>query len=507
MIIVKSNRVSFIARIFKKNIFILLIFFLQCSNPPTLYNVSGYKKAIDPISSIIQSSGLQTNIGIKVIDLKSNETIYEWNPNSLFNPGSNVKIYTCLAALALLDSNKAFSTSVYQDSNAIYLVGGGDPHLTIEQLDTISQTISDTIKLHIGRDYWFLNNRLRMRSVDLAKRINYLVVDNSIFDNLHYGPGWMWDEGSWWHAPQISAMSLNENCIDFYVSPGKLEKPAIINTHPKTNYITIQNESITVNDTTNFQKFRIERSWENQKNNFTISGNIMDTSSVDTLQRNIHDPSLFAGTVFKEMLVSKGLNIKKIIKGPVPKNAMKIIEHKSKPIVHSLNGLMKRSENLTAELLVKHIGSTFFDTVGTWNNGLLAIKTFLHDTVGVDTNTFSLSDGSGMSRYNYSSPNHFTSTLLWAYNNKNIRKQFFQTFPIGGFDGTLEDRLQNIDTTSTVIAKTGSLAGASCLSGYIISNTNNPIAFSILMNGFVNSSKPFRELQDEIVYALTKIKL
>ena len=189
MIIVKSNRVSFIARIFKKNIFILLIFFLQCSNPPTLYNVSGYKKAIDPISSIIQSSGLQTNIGIKVIDLKSNETIYEWNPNSLFNPGSNVKIYTCLAALALLDSNKAFSTSVYQDSNAIYLVGGGDPHLTIEQLDTISQTISDTIKLHIGRDYWFLNNRLRMRSVDLAKRINYLVVDNSIFDNLHYGPG------------------------------------------------------------------------------------------------------------------------------------------------------------------------------------------------------------------------------------------------------------------------------------------------------------------------------
>ena len=67
--------------------------------------------------------------------------------------------------------------------------------------------------------------RLRMRSVDLAKRIKNLVVDNSIFDNLHYGPGWMWDEGSWWHAPQISAMSFNENCIDFNVSPGKLKRP------------------------------------------------------------------------------------------------------------------------------------------------------------------------------------------------------------------------------------------------------------------------------------------
>ena len=160
--------------LFKLNtLFILMILLLQCSKPVALYNAAGHKKALDPITSIIQSSGLQTNIGIKVIDLKSNETIYEWNPNSLFNPGSNTKLFTCIASLALLDTNTTFSTSVYQDTNAIYLVGGGDPHLTIEQLDTISQTISDTIKLHLGRDYWFLNNRLRMRSVDLAKNIKH----------------------------------------------------------------------------------------------------------------------------------------------------------------------------------------------------------------------------------------------------------------------------------------------------------------------------------------------
>ena len=262
-------------------IFFLLIFFLQCSNPPTLYNISGYKKAIDPITSVIQSSGLQTNIGIKVINLKSNQTIYEWNPNSLFNPGSNAKLFTCIAALALLDTNTTFSTSVYQDTNAIYIVGGGDPHFSIDKLDTISQIISDTIKLHLGRDYWFLNNRVRMRSIDLAKRIDYVVVDNSIYDNIYFGPGWMWDEGSWWHASQVSAMSLNENCIDFYVKPGKLGKPIIINTYPTTNFISIQNESNTVNDTINFKTLKIKRDWESQTNNFIVSGNVMDTSSID----------------------------------------------------------------------------------------------------------------------------------------------------------------------------------------------------------------------------------
>jgi len=502
-----SKKYSLSTQIFFNPVFILFIFFLQCSKPPTLLNTVGYKKAQSSINSIIQSSGLQTNIGIKVIDLKTNETIYAWNPNSLFNPGSNNKLFTCITALALLDTNKTFSTSVYQDTNAIYLVAGGDPHLSIEQLDTIAQTISDTIQLHIGRDYWFLNNRLRIRSVDLAKKINYLVVDNSIFDNLVYGPGWMWDEGSWWHAGQISAMTLNENCVDFFVSPGKLGYPNIINTYPTTNYITIKNESITVNDTIDFQKFRIERDWENQTNNFLISGNIMDTATVDTLQRNIHNPTLYAGTIFAEMLQNKGLNIKHIVQGSVPNNAIKITEHVSESIMYSLNGLMKDSENLTAELIVKHIGSTVYDTVGTWKNGLLAIKTFLHDTVGIDTNTIGLSDGSGLSRYNYSSPNHFITLLSWAYNNKNTRNPFLNTFPIGGLDGTLVDRLEDIDTSTTILAKTGSLSGVNCLSGYIVSKTNSTLAFSILMNGFVNSSKPYRKLQDDIIYALTKLKL
>ena len=168
---------------------------------------------------------------------------------------------------------------------------------------------------------------------------------------------------------------------------------------------------------------------------------------------------------------------------------------------------MKRSENLTAELLVKHIGAVVYDTVGTWNNGLLAIKSFLHDTVGIDKNTFHLSDGSGVSRYNYSSPEHFIKLLTWAYNDKVIRDQFLSTFPIGGWDGTLDDRMKNEDSTVKIIAKTGTLSGVSCLSGYIFTTRGDPLAFSILMNGYVDEAKPFRNLQDRIVSALTDIKL
>ena len=486
---------------------LVMIFLFSCSKAPTLIHVKGHKKVLDNVTIIIQESGLQTNLGIKVVELESDETIYEWNPLALFNPASNNKLYTCIAALAILDSNQTFSTSVYQDTSALYLVGGGDPHLTFEQLDTMARTISDTMKLHLGRDYWFQNNRVRMRTIDLAKKLNYLILDDSMLDGVPYGPGWMWDEGSWWYAAQISALSINENCVDFYVTPGITGQPVLIKTNPITDFISITNQSKTVNDTTNFMELKIERDWKKQTNSFTITGNVMDTASTDTFQRNVHDPTLYSGTVFAEMLQTRGININHVIKAPLSPGAIKLAEHRSRPVNHALTEFMKRSENLTAELLVKHIGAVVYDTVGTWNNGLLAIKTFLHDTVEIDTNTFSLSDGSGVSRYNYSSPDHFIKLLTWAYNNKTVRDKFLNTFPIGGWDGTLEDRMQNEESVAKIIAKTGTLSGVSCLSGYIFTTRGNPLAFSILMNGYVDEAKPFRSLQDKIVKALTEIKL
>lgn len=80
-------------------------------------------------------------------------------------------------------------------------------------------------------------------------------------------------------------------------------------------------------------------------------------------------------------------------------------------------------------------------------------------------------------------------------------------FPIGGWDGTLEDRMKNEESTAKIIAKTGTLSGTSCLSGYIFTTKGKTLAFSILMNGYVDEAKPFRNLQDRIVSALTEIKL
>jgi D-alanyl-D-alanine carboxypeptidase len=165
----------------------------------------------------------------------------------------------------------------------------------------------------------------------------------------------VFDEGPWWYAAQISALSVNENCVDFYVTPGIIEQPVSIKTNPVTKYISITNQSITVDDTTDFKKLKITRDWKKLNNNFAITGNVLDTASTDTFQRNVHDPTMYSGTVFAEMLQSRGINIKHIIKGTLPAGTMKVAEHRSKPVQHALTEFMKRSENLTAELVLTDV--------------------------------------------------------------------------------------------------------------------------------------------------------
>ena len=463
-----------------KSLIILLAFFIfSCSNSPNIYKTNGTVFLKNRISDIINSSNLSTNLGIKAISLKTGQTLFDLNSNSLFNPASNNKIYTCLSALALLDSNYYFKTEVFEEGNDLYLVGGANPDLTLDELDSLASVIASKIS-----------------------GVKRLILDDSILDQTVYGRGWMWDEGSWWYAAQISGLSVNDNCVDFIVRPGDLGKNAIIQTKPESNYYKIINNSITVNDTIDFQEFKIDRDWQNGTNTFMISGNILDTTSIDTIYRNIHDPTYYTGNLFMEALIRKGIDIKSIIKGKNKSTAKRIGVHQSKNIKHTLKNLMVESDNLTAELVLKIIGFESNQSQGDWESGLIELRKFLNDKVGLDTTSFSISDGSGISRYNYSSPNHFVHTLKWAYNNESIKDNFINSLPKGGEDGTLKER----NLPSNAYMKTGSLSGVSTLSGYIINKNADTIVFSILMNGFEGSPEPYNKLQDQIVRALSEYK-
>ena len=179
-----------------------LFWMVSCSSHKVLFDNSGsfiFKKNINKLISL---SGLDGNMGIKIVSLTTGKTLYSLNSQKLLLPASNNKLYTCAAVLEKLGSDYRFKTSVLQRGNDLILKGGGDPDLTIDQLDSLARMTAKNINL-----------------------VDTLFLDGSLLDSLNYGQGWMWDEGAWWYAAPISALSVNDNCIDFYVDPGEVGQP------------------------------------------------------------------------------------------------------------------------------------------------------------------------------------------------------------------------------------------------------------------------------------------
>tara|TARA_B100000470_G_scaffold199391_1_gene170461 strand:- start:472 stop:1779 length:1308 start_codon:yes stop_codon:yes gene_type:complete len=429
---------------------------------------------MNKINKIIESSGIDLNMGIKIVSLENNKTLYAYNSQKLLMPASTNKLYTCAAALHYLGNNHTFKTRVLKNKNNLVLKGGGDPDLTINQLDSLAIIVSKNIK-----------------------KVDTLYVDDTFLDSLNYGEGWMWDEGPWWYAAPIGALSVNDNCIDFYVEPGDIGSPANISYFPETSYITFENNSITVNDTLDFNKLEIDRDWVTSGNNFSVSGEIIDTTKRDTLYRNIYDPSLFSGTIFRQLLNEHGIIVKQLSRKTQDLTDYKeLTVHYSDSLIVSAKNLMNESDNLTAELFVKTIGA--LDTLpGTWEAGLDSIKSFLAEQVKIDTSNIRLADGSGVSRYTLTNSDQLISLLSWVYNSK-YKNDFISTLPGGGWPkSTLEKRL--IEEGDLVRAKTGGLSGARNLAGYIDSPKYGTVAFSILMNGYIGSSSKHRYVQNQIV--------
>jgi serine-type D-Ala-D-Ala carboxypeptidase/endopeptidase (penicillin-binding protein 4) len=80
-------------------------------------------------------------------------------------------------------------------------------------------------------------------------------------------------------------------------------------------------------------------------------------------------------------------------------------------------------------------------------------------------------------------------------------KEFHDSMPVAGVDGSLADRFKDLDPQAHVYAKTGSLGGVKTLSGYAVTAKGEELAFSILANNYSLPGKRVNEIIDSIVAA------
>lgn len=410
--------------------------------------------------------------GLRVISLRTGQVLFDHRGEELLIPASNLKLITTAAALSRLGAHYTFQTVVHTDGRwrgsklegKLYLEGRGDPELVSERL-------------------WLMARDLRDRDLEVVE--GDLVADDSYFDEQRRGEGWPKWPGPQAYYARIGALSLNFNTVAVHVKPAlKAGRPARVAVEPPTDYIRLGNRTRTRRAASRGGRagLAVERVKGPNGDRLVASGTVPLGAKRITLYRSISDPSAYTARTFKGFLAREGVRVKgKVVKGKVPPMATLLATYPSKPLFEIVQDLNKLSNNFIAEQILKAMGAELKGRPGTAAKGLEVVGEFLAE-LGIPPQSYRLADGSGLSRLNRLSPAQIVRVLEQMYRSFPLQAEYLSSLAVMGEDGSLRRRLVGTPVQGRIRAKSGTLDGVRCLSGYAQPRQGEPLAFSFLVN-------------------------
>ncbi|MGH9361970.1 MAG: D-alanyl-D-alanine carboxypeptidase/D-alanyl-D-alanine endopeptidase, partial [Thermoanaerobaculia bacterium] len=327
-----------------------------------------------------------------------------------------------------------------------------------------------------------------------------LVVDDSRFDDVRFLPGWKGSQAGSWFSAEVGALNLNDNCIEVTVRPTRPGEAARVELSPPTAYVVVENRCRTSGEE------KAEPVFHRRPGTNTVAvregislGRKEFTSSV-----TVHDPGLYFGTVLAEVLRREGLAVQgKVVRGKLEERAgaaPAVLVRRRSPLLDDLAVINKRSQNLHAEVLLKALGAQA-ESEGSVAGGARAIARFL-GRAGIPAAGLQVEDGSGLSAGNRVSAATLAG-VLGSIQRQGYFKQYLESLPVSGQDGTLKRRFRGRPSAGHVHAKTGYIARVSALAGYVERGGRHWV-FAVLVNGLRQGGSRSRDiasaraLQEEI---------
>ena len=205
--------------------------------------------------------------------------------------------------------------------------------------------------------------------------------------------------------------------------------------------------------------------------------------------------------LFVNALMEKGIVLRDVSTGSgiLPEGATLVSERK-RSTDQILLRMMKDSDNLYAESMYYQISAR---AGGRHAKALDAQRQqrMLMERAGLNSSLYRLTDGSGLSLYNYLSAEAEVKVLRYAYQHTPVYAHLQPSLPIAGVDGTLKRRMKGTPAYNNVHAKTGTLTGIISLAGYCTASNGHLLCFAIINQGTLRPAEA-RKFQDQICVIL-----
>jgi len=346
--------------------------------------------------------------------------LYRYPPrqNPLLVPASLQKYATALAALHFFGSQFRFSTEFYMDqNNELGIRGHGDPFLVSEEWQKIAEKLSDLPAI--------------------PKKSKGLFFDTSLFEENIQIPGIKYSLNP--YDARNGALVVNFNTV--YL---KVDKNGVISSAEEQTPLTPLAKHLGKKLTSGTHRVSIP-----PNSGFAYAGELLQTIF------------LRHGLSFKN---------KKVSLRQVSSAGQLVYRHYNNLNLQDvIAGMMLYSNNFTANQLLLTTGMKRFGSPTSLKKGRLAVEGYLTKELGISSDQFRISEGSGISRKNRLTPD---AVLL-------LLKAFVPYQHL-------------LPREKKIPYKTGTLRGVYSMAGYL--STSNPLYFVILLNQEKNHREKIRDI-------------
>jgi len=469
------------------------------------------------LDALLDQPGLTDGFwGVLVVDAQTGRTVYTRNAAKRFMPASNTKLYTGAAVLDALGPDARFETRLYasgpigEDGTLVgdlVVRGGGDPSLGSQPDENVPVD-----KFALLREW-----ADSLRAGGIRRITGNVVGDDDVFDDQALGEGWTWDDETFYYSAQISGLGFGDNCLDIALAPTALGQPTRL-TAPDAaeGFAEFVNATMTTASGSGINEGYVRQPGTNR---FVLTSRVASNTR-DRECVAVHNPTRYAAHALRWALHGAGIAVDgravdhdDLAATPLDYDRMTLLHvHTSPPLRTLVRWMEKESLNHYAEYFLKQVGRqdsgpapTETAPLGSAGRGLGVMEEGLLRRALPDVGRIGLVDGSGLSRMNAVTPAQTVALLRYMQRHPDpgVREAFREALPVGGVDGTLRNRMGGM--RGRVQAKTGTLTGASALSGYLTTASGRTLVFSFMANQYSAPASATRRAMDAALARLADL--
>jgi serine-type D-Ala-D-Ala carboxypeptidase/endopeptidase (penicillin-binding protein 4) len=442
-------------------------------------------------------------IGFLAVDVATGEVVASKNPATCLSPASTVKLFSTATAFQVLGKDYAPKTRFYIDGTLdakgvvngnLWIRGGGDVSVGSRYYnadgleDTLLRQWADTL-LKMG-----------------VRKINgSIITDASEFGYQGVPDGWNWADMGNYYGAGPSGLPIYDNMLRYVFKTGNTpgSKTTLVQTVPQIPGFSFHNYISSGGSGDNSYIYGAPYSLDRFG-----TGTLETKSPAFVVKGSLPDPELQFAQEMLRVLREAGIEVRDPVQTArqlTPQSpsvrypGMKLLlEHTGKNVGSIAWWTNMKSVNLFAESLLCWVGYAS-NGDGSTENAIGKLEQYW--TGKIPIYGMFIKDGSGLSRSNAISPQHFCDLLRYMGKSKNF-DAFYGTLPVAGISGTLSTVCRNQAGEGKIHAKSGTMNRIKSYAGYVETKSGKMLAFSIIVNNYNCSSNAVVDRMEKVFNAM-----